>query len=66
MAFANDFDAFLDPLTLGGLFIHTVRKSQIVFKKSIFQKNNKIVNLNFRAKNELFIVIYDTLRLIRI
>ena len=31
---------------------HTVIKSQIVSKKSIFGKNNRIVNLNFCAKNE--------------
>ena len=30
---------------------HTVRKSQILSKKSNFIKNDKIVNLNFRAKN---------------
>ena len=30
---------------------HTVRKSQIVSKKSIFGKNNKLVNLNICAKN---------------
>ena len=30
---------------------HTVRKSQILSKKSIFRKNDKIVNLNFPAKN---------------
>ena len=45
---------------------HTVRKSQIVSKNSIFRKNSKIVKLNFRAKNDLSIVIYGTLISIRI
>ena len=31
------------------LLRHTVRKSQIVSKNSIFRKSSKIVNLNFRA-----------------
>ena len=48
------------------MHFHTIRKSQIVSKNSIFRKNSKIVNLNFRAKNELSIVIYDTLISIRI
>ena len=30
---------------------HTVKKFQIVSKKSIIRKNDKFVNLNFRAKN---------------
>ena len=30
-------------------------------KNQFSEKNSKIVNLNFRAKNELSIVIYDTL-----
>ena len=34
------------------LWTHTVKKSQIVSKNSIFGKNSKIVNLNFCAKNE--------------
>jgi len=32
--------------------LHTVRKSEIVSKNSIFRKNDKIVNLKFGAKNE--------------
>ena len=36
---------------------HTVRKSQIVSKNWIFRKIYKIVNLNFRAKNQSIIVI---------
>ena len=36
---------------------HTVRKSQIMSKNSIFRKYCKIVNLNFCPKNERFFVI---------
>ena len=32
-------------------YFHTVRKSLIVSKNSIFRKNDEIVNLNFHAKN---------------
>jgi len=40
------------------LLYHTVRKSQIMSKNSIFRKKiNKIVNWNFRAKNQSIIVI---------
>ena len=39
--------------------MHTVRKYQIVSKNKIFRKNSKSVNLNFRAKNERIIVIYE-------
>ena len=37
--------------------LHTVRKSQIVSKNSIFRKNDKIVNLKFGAENEWIWVI---------
>jgi len=37
---------------------HTVRKSQILSQKSIFRKSDKIVNLNFLAKNWWFVVIF--------
>ena len=37
---------------------HTVRKSQIMSKNSIFRKNDKIVNLNFCAKNQWISVIF--------
>ena len=40
------------------LFSHTVRKSHIVSKNSIFRKNDKIVNLNFCAKNQWISVIF--------
>ena len=30
---------------------HTVKKSKVLFKNSIFRKIHKIVNLNFIAKN---------------
>ena len=39
------------------VILHTVRKSQIVSKNSIFRKNNEIVNLNFRAKIQSITVI---------
>ena len=37
--------------TLLGKDDRTVRNYQIMSKKITFQKNDKIVNLNFRAKN---------------
>ena len=37
--------------------MHTVRKSEIVSKNSIFRKIDKIVNLKFGAKNEWIWVI---------
>ena len=37
---------------------HTVRKSQNLFKKSIFRKNDTFVNLNFGAKNQWFVGIF--------
>ena len=45
---------------------HTVWKSQIVSKNSIFGKNSKIVNLNFCAKNEWIHCDYDKLISVRI
>ena len=38
---------------------HTVRKSSIVSKNSIFRKLSKLVYLNFRAKNSELSKIFD-------
>ena len=42
MAFANDFDAFLDPLTLGGLLYTLLENLKLCSKTQISGKLTKL------------------------